>query len=210
MNFPAFGPSVKKILTQERTLFLTFDDGPDVAMTQPVLEVLADEGASATFFMIAERAGVNRPILNQVLRQGHAIGNHSLDHDYRRYLSGRKKLREWIETSEARLREWSGASTVGFRPPAGVCTPPLHQALRDLETPLILWSERFYDTRFAWTQLKADRSATKLTAGSIILLHDVQRAENRDLFLATLRHFIRRCHSEGFSFRALSRELCWR
>src|SRR5882672_6188923 len=60
---------------------LTFDNGPS-AVTAQVLEVLAERGVRATFFVVGDR--LKRPgmraLAERALREGHRIGNHSLTH----------------------------------------------------------------------------------------------------------------------------------
>lgn len=187
-------------------LYLTFDDGPSPGATEPVLEVLARHGAHATFFVIGQKARAQGALLERMVAAGHAIGNHSWDHGYSRFFLGKKALSRWIEQAERSLQAQIGAPTIGFRPPAGVRTPELRGALRELKLPLVLWNTRFYDTRFAWTRDKALRSLARARSGDIVLLHDRQSPEALPGFVDTLDLYLTQAEKQGFTFRALNRE----
>lgn len=203
------GPVIRTTKSS-RSLHLTFDDGPDTHATPRVLDSLASAGAKATFFVIAERARNQRPLLERILREGHTIGNHSLDHSYGVFFKGRKALQGWIEDSERLLEDLTGKPTVGFRPPAGVRTPELAASLVSLSLPLILWNCRFYDTVFEWTIPRAAASLKSTTGGSIVLLHDRKPAAKLPLFLETLHDYMNSATTKGFTLDALTRELCER
>lgn len=198
------GPCVSGIETKgEKNLYLTFDDGPVPGCTEKVLELLRRYEASATFFVIGERAQRHQALVREIQSGGHSIGNHSLDHDFKNFFTSRKRMREWVVKSEALLRGL-GVKSVGFRSPAGVRTPPLQAALRELGLPLIHWKVRFYDTAIAWTEQKALRSLKSTPAGSIVLLHDSHENESATQFLQTLEAYLKRGRELGFRFTAIS------
>lgn len=182
----------------DRRIYLTFDDGPDPNSTDAVLAILAKHKVTATFFVIADQAEKHRDIISRILASGHAIGNHSLNHRYRPFFAGRKTMKAWIQASEEKLRSLIGTSTIGWRSPAGIQTPPLHSVLKELDVPLIHWDTRFYDAVKPWTWDKAERSLTRVKPGSIILLHDKQRQEHRSVFLSTLDRYILSLKACGF------------
>src|SRR3954464_6968769 len=91
---------IRSLPTQTKNIYLTFDDGPDPVGTPAVLDVLKAKNAKSTFFLIAEKARAYPAVVERIQREGHAIGNHSLDHLYRRYFSGRRKLGHWIADAE--------------------------------------------------------------------------------------------------------------
>lgn len=203
----ASGLSFRRVAPREgaKTLYLTFDDGPDPVGTPRVLALLAEFGAHATFFLIGSRARENPELVREIVSRGHAIGNHSPDHRYVNYFFGRERLKNWIHAGESAISEISGAPTIGFRPPAGVRTPELLRATREIGTPLILWQTRFYDSVFAPTPESLTRSLRTARPGDLILLHDSQRPRNLELFLVALRAYLKAAHVQFFDFRALER-----
>ena len=64
----------------KKTLYVTFDDGPVPEITPWVLSLLKEYNAKATFFCIGENVKKYPDIFNQVLAEGHRIGNHTYNH----------------------------------------------------------------------------------------------------------------------------------
>ncbi|MBN1565698.1 MAG: polysaccharide deacetylase family protein [Anaerolineae bacterium] len=63
------------------TVYLTFDDGPSSSVTPAILDILAEYDAKATFFLHGHRIAGNEAILQRMIREGHAIGNHLWQQD---------------------------------------------------------------------------------------------------------------------------------
>ena len=185
-----------------QSVYLTFDDGPDPLTTPGVLDCLARHKAKATFFIIAEKAKKEIALTKRILSEGHALGNHSLDHRYKKFFFNKKSIGQWIKASEEIFR-CLGIDTVAFRSPAGVRTPALHSALRELKIPLVHWNIRFFDSTHPWTQEKAQRALDKITPGSIVLLHDSQKKINREIFLGTLDFFLEGLNKKSIPLESL-------
>ena len=190
---------------ESRSIFLTFDDGPS-EQTPKVLDVLREENVRATFFVVARQAALHRSITEQTVRDGHAIGHHSLDHTYAAFFAAGSRLRDWINEGELALKDM-GISSVGFRPPNGIVTPPLRRILAEKKEPLILWNVRFYDAIIPWTSKRAISSLKRTTLGSIVLLHDAQKESRIDDFCRVLREYIREAKRQGLTFDRLTSEL---
>jgi peptidoglycan/xylan/chitin deacetylase (PgdA/CDA1 family) len=206
-DFDFFGPVVRRIPQKGNWLYLTFDDGPQTS-TPEVLEVLEQLKISATFFLIGNSAKNNRSLIKEMKKLGHAFGNHSIDHAYQPFFQSRDKILQWLSQSEELLASELGHESVGFRPPAGVQTPPLHWAANNLQLPLILWSRRFFDTVVKWTPSRALNSLDKTQSGDIILLHDGQSQKRLPEFLLTLKIYIEEARKRGFEFETLNRKVC--
>ncbi len=199
---------IRAISHRETSVFLTFDDGPDGDNTERVLDVLRERRVRATFFLIADKIQGQESLVRRMINEGHSIGNHSWDHRYRNYFWGRESLKHWIVSAREEFHRLKLPEPVGFRPPAGVVTPRLKRVLDELREPLVLWNERFYDGVWAWNHEKAMRSAGTIEGGSVVLLHDRQRAGRGPEFCRTLSAYIERVRARGFDFEPLSRELC--
>jgi peptidoglycan/xylan/chitin deacetylase (PgdA/CDA1 family) len=185
-------------------VYLTFDDGPELSSTSAVLEILSKHQAKATFFLIAQRAREYRALVDHILREGHAIGDHSLDHRFRNYFRGYVRVRRWLEAGQTEWRDLGlDSQLVGFRPPAGMCTPPLLRAVNDLHWPVILWQKRFFDTVIPWSATRAVKSVAHLRGGEIILLHDRQAPQRVARFCRTLDQYLRAIQERGFELHAL-------
>lgn len=199
---------IRQIASHSDCIFLTFDDGPDERHTAKVLDILGSAGARATFFMIGERLARHKSLVERMVSDGHALGNHSWDHRFRNYFLGRSAMRRWITNARAEFARLRLPEPVGFRPPAGVITPVVKRVVRELDEPLVLWNERFYDRVHPWTAVKAGRSAERLEGGSVVLLHDRRRHDHDADFLNTLELYIERLRGRGFRLEALTRAMC--
>jgi peptidoglycan/xylan/chitin deacetylase (PgdA/CDA1 family) len=153
-----------------KTLALTFDDGPDDRITPRLLDLLADRGATATFFPIAPRAAARPALLRRMLSEGHTVGLHCdehVRHSARTAAWGRADTCRGL----ARLREL-GARPILWRTPWGVTADWTATVAREQGLGLVGWTVDTHDWRgdSATEMLAATR--TQLTAGSIVLAHD--------------------------------------
>ncbi len=83
---------------------LTFDDGPSV-WTVPILDLLAEHDAHATFFVIGNNIKLNTGTLERVLAAGHEIGNHTTTHPRLSSLGPEETRRELERTQELLVNE---------------------------------------------------------------------------------------------------------
>ena len=103
---PAIAPYEK-----QKTAYLTFDDGPDEKNTDAILDILQQEGVKATFYVVGRNVDAYPETAKRIFDEGHALGNHSYDHDYDRlYASVDNYLEEIEEADEAVYR------LIGMRP----------------------------------------------------------------------------------------------
>lgn len=150
---------------------LTFDDGPDPAITEPLLSLLERYRIKATFFVVGERASRYPELIRRMIRSGHEIGNHSQTHDpvlmLRRY---RTLYHEITGCQQALIRY--GIVTYAFRPPVGITNPKLPHILNRLNLYCVGFNNRPRDFGNRRIGRLAEKVLTQLRAGNIILLHD--------------------------------------
>lgn len=185
-NFICRGPSSR------RQVALTFDDGPDPRSTPVLLDVLKQEGVTATFFCVGQRVGKERELCARIVRDGHLIGNHSFAHSNLMNFFGPGQLRAEMNQTQTALREATGVDAKFFRPPMGLSNPLVFQAARKLGLKVIGWSVRSLDTLTPEPERVVERILRKVTPGAIILLHDGNMPAERlvltmRLLLAKLR-----------------------
>ncbi|WP_246188210.1 polysaccharide deacetylase [Paenibacillus tengchongensis] len=101
-----------------RTVYLTFDDGPS-AVTPKVLDILREQEVKGTFFVLGEQAKTRPELINAIWEQGHAIGNHTYNHDYSDLYSGFTSFWTQIKRTEEVLREITGIRPQLLRAPGG-------------------------------------------------------------------------------------------
>lgn len=88
-------------VTEEKVVYLTFDDGPDQKNTPTVLDLLKENDIHATFFVLGKNAERYPEVIRRIQAEGHAIGNHSYDHDYKKlYASPAAYLGEMQKTDD--------------------------------------------------------------------------------------------------------------
>ena len=104
---------------EKRMAYLTFDDGPDDMNTPAILDILQQEQVKATFYVLGRAVQAYPETLKRMFEEGHAIGNHSYDHDYGKlYASVDNYLAEMEETDEI-LHELLGVRPFITRAPGG-------------------------------------------------------------------------------------------
>jgi peptidoglycan/xylan/chitin deacetylase (PgdA/CDA1 family) len=74
-------PIISRGKSGEQAVALTFDDGPDPLSTPDLLRVLSKHLVQATLFVIGEKASGHPELIQEIVRQGHSIGNHTYTHD---------------------------------------------------------------------------------------------------------------------------------
>src|SRR5271166_6100563 len=151
---------------------LTFDDGPHPQGTPAVLEILAREHVSATFFLVGEQVRRNPALVGEIVAAGHGIGLHC---DRHRNLL---RLAPWqVRADIARAQDTIGRAsgcTIGlYRPPYGVLNASALRIAREHAWRTLLWSDfgKDWDVR-ATPESIATRVTRDAGEGSVLLLHD--------------------------------------
>lgn len=200
------GHVIRQITSKDTTpeVYLTFDDGPSETGTEAILDLLKKHQAQATFFVIGEKAKNKTSLFQRMLDENHRVASHSCDHRYHHYFQNQNKIKDWIQNSLIELESLTQQPQKIFRPPAGILTPPLVQAAKDLEVSLILWKHRFYDSIFAIQKSAVDQVINNLNPGDIILLHDHQKQKNLHQFLISLDYLILQIHERQWKLSRLT------
>ena len=205
----ALGPNLTRLAPAAAArgeVALTLDDGPDPAVTPAVLDLLAEHGARATFFCIAERARAHPALLRRIVLAGHSVQNHSLRHRHHFSLLGPRGFEREIGAAQALLADLTGRLPHCFRAPAGLRNPLLDPVLHRLGLHLVSWTRRGFDTRQTDPARVLQRLSAGLTGGDILLLHDghAQRTgSGQPVLLAVLPALLQRCQSAGLKLVTL-------
>lgn len=184
--------------TRDRTIYLSFDDGPHPDFTPPVLDLLAAHGATATFFLIGNRIEEHPDLVRRIVAEGHALGNHSWSHPLMGDLPLPAQLDE-IAATDAVLSTYSGRATHPFRPPCGALPANLLLHFARTGRTIAFWSYDSHD----YEQLPAQALLPQITAnppraGDTVLMHD-DNAATVDLLAGLLPQW----RAEGFQIRAM-------
>lgn len=162
-----------RVKTDEKKIFLTFDDGPTPEVTNFVLEQLALFNAKATFFCIGKQVEENPETYQRIIEAEHAIGNHSYSHlngwktNAKDYLEDIRKAAELIDSKL-------------YRPPYGRVTKfQLYNLIngKNFNLKPVMWHvlSGDFDQRISADQcyLNVIKNAGK---GSLIVFHDSKKA----------------------------------
>lgn len=103
---------------EQKTVYLTFDDGPS-SVTPKVLEILRQQQVQATFFVLGEQSRSRPELINAIWEQGHAIGNHTYNHNYHDLYSGFTQFWTQIKQTEELIRGITGVRPQLVRAPGG-------------------------------------------------------------------------------------------
>jgi peptidoglycan/xylan/chitin deacetylase (PgdA/CDA1 family) len=157
---------------QPGELALTFDDGPNPACTPRLLDILAQHGVHATFFLIGSFAQQQPDLVRQTLAAGHLIGNHSWSHPNLAVTAARRVDEELSRTRDV-LEQITGAPIRHFRPPYGARRPYVLRAARQLGMEPVTWNAMTTD----WSEPSHERIAARLM-GKIDQMERHGRAAN--------------------------------
>jgi peptidoglycan/xylan/chitin deacetylase (PgdA/CDA1 family)/ubiquinone/menaquinone biosynthesis C-methylase UbiE len=171
-RFSYFLPIVGRGDKGQRRVALTFDDGPDPAVTPQLLDLLDRHGAQAAFFMTGENAARHPEVVRDVLARGHEICNHSQRHDPFLMLRGSDVLRREVADAQAAFAAF-GVAPLAFRPPVGITNSRLWPVLLDLGMFCVNYSCRALDVGNRRIEGLAGRALRTVGPGDIVALHDV-------------------------------------
>ena len=151
---------------------LTFDDGPDPAVTPRVLDLLDAAGARASFFCIGRRAARFPDLVREIVRRGHSVENHSHRHATLFAAWSPRVVRRDLTRAQAVLTEAAGVPPCFVRAPFGIRGPFFDAALTGTGLRPIAWTARGRDTVCGDPRIVLDRLTRRLSAGDVLLLHD--------------------------------------
>ncbi|MFH6986493.1 polysaccharide deacetylase family protein [Flavobacterium collinsii] len=158
-------------LETEKKIAITFDDGPGI-FTLEVLELLKKYKVKATFFCIGKNIEAYPEIIQQIVDEGHLVGNHSYSHSPFFDFYNAKKITGEIQKTDALLEKYTSKKINFFRPPYGVTTPSIRRALKISGHKVIGWNIRSLDGGTKNQSLIFNRIIKRISPGGIVLLHD--------------------------------------
>jgi peptidoglycan/xylan/chitin deacetylase (PgdA/CDA1 family) len=172
---------------------ITFDDGPNDIWTPRVLNILAQYGVRATFFLQANRVEEFPELARRIVADGHEIGSHGYDHK-------RRDSRSQAATADRVLRKF-GIQTRFYRPPGGAVgiKEVLWLVSRGFTT--VLWSLDAVDSlreEGKWTAELPDYS--RISDGDVVLMHD-----DNETCIRELPHLLDTLSQKGLKPVTLSR-----
>jgi len=181
--------------TQEKILYLTFDDGPIPGVTDKVLDTLKNYNAKATFFCLGKNVEQHRSLFERVIEEGHTVGNHSYNHPdgwKTPLITYAKNALQTDKIFKAKL----------FRPPYGRITLA-QSAMLKKRFQIVMWHVISGDFDQSISKEKCLYNVLNNSEkGSIIVFHDSHKAATNMHYAleGTLKHF----DALGYRFHAIN------
>lgn len=191
-----------------KTLYLTFDDGPTPEITEWALNTLAEYNAKATFFCIGKNIKKHPKLFQQIINEGHAIGNHTHNHlngwksDTKNYVNNVLKTEEVISATLNQPNN-QPLSTKLFRPPYGKIKSSQANILIKKGYHIIMWDVLSADFDKTNTpQQCAENVLSTIENGSIIIFHDSVKASKNLKF--ALPEVLKKATELGYTFKRIA------
>ena len=181
----------------EKAIYLTFDDGPIPDVTEFVLKTLRDQQVKATFFCIGDNIRKHPQLFQQLLNEGHKVGNHTFNH-----LKGWKTDDATYLNNFEQCQRLTGSKL--FRPPYGRIKKSQVRQIRERypDMNIIMWDVLSGDFDLKLTPESCYHNVDKYVEnGSIIVFHDSLKAFERLQY--ALPRSIADLKAKGYQFRTL-------
>ncbi|MBP2644787.1 MAG: polysaccharide deacetylase [Firmicutes bacterium] len=196
----------------EKTVYLTFDDGPTADHTAEILAILQSEKIKATFFVVGTQIEKNPDVLRQIFQAGHSIGNHSYNHVYKDLYRSTSTFMDQLHHTDKIIKSIIGVRPRICRAPGGTSGSFTKDYWNSLTT------QGYIETGWNIDAGDASRAnAEKITANvihqltknhflwnhTIILLHDGRANAETVKALPNIIHYLK---DQGFEFRIINPE----
>ncbi len=182
------------VKTNEKVIFLSFDDGPSPIVTPWVLDTLLKYDAKATFFCLGKKCEKHPNILSAILSKGHSIGIHGYEH-----------LDAWKTNKKIIIKDFNKAKKIInadlYRPPYGHYRFFMNQFVEQ-NHQIIMWDIMAYDFKKNISVEQCVQNVNgKLKNGSIVVFHDNIKSFNTLKYALPI--VLRRIQEKGFKCKSL-------
>ncbi|MCX2743700.1 polysaccharide deacetylase family protein [Mangrovivirga sp. M17] len=187
--------------TDNKDIYLTFDDGPIPEVTPWVVDLLEKYHIKATFFLVGDNIKKHPEVFRLLVDNGHLVANHTYYHKNGFQLTDQEYYEE-INLCKQEMLKNGYDDNLLFRPPHGRIKPKQIKEISAMGYDLVLWSLLSGDFS---PSLTADVILKKLKKhlqpGTIAVFHDSLKAES--LMKATLEPFIEYCIEKDYQFKLI-------
>ena len=181
-----------------KNVYLTFDAGYDNGVMANILKTLREKKVQATFFVTGDFINRFTPLLNDIIKDGHLIGNHSYSHKPIDTMSEKELLSDLKKLEDVYFEKTNSVLNKNFRPPEGRFDAKSLKTLKDAGYKTFFWSIALVD----WNSNSIDSYKgvmDNLHDGAIILLHTVSQSNANDL-----GRIIDDIRNKGYEFKLLT------
>jgi len=191
---------------QNRSLVLTYDDGPSKELTPSLLNLLSAFEAKATFFLLGKNAAAHPDIVDRIVAEGHEIGCHSQEHLHPIKTWPCKITRD-LEQAYLTLAPWVAENGL-YRPPYGKLTLPSWLQIHRRGATIGWWTIDSGDTFIPLPAPDRATGAVQRSQGGVVLMHDCKRNPECDAFvLTTTEQLLKLAKRENLSVQRLGEVL---
>ncbi|MCR8634255.1 MULTISPECIES: delta-lactam-biosynthetic de-N-acetylase [Paenibacillus] len=187
--------------TEQKELYLTFDNGYENGYTAQILDVLKEKKVPAAFFVTGHYVKDQPDLIKRMVSEGHLVGNHSWSHPDMSQISV-NRMKEELEKVRQAVSQLTGQESMPYlRPPRGIFSDQVLRASRELGYTNVFWSiaYRDWDTKQqkGWSYAYESVMA-QLHPGAVILLHSVSSDNAK-----ALAKIIDDTRQQGYEFKSL-------
>ena len=186
--------------SEDKTIYLTFDEGYEAGYTSRILDILKENDVKATFFLTAHYVNTQEELVQRMIDEGHIIGNHTVNHKSMPDLSEEEIKKEVMDLHQV-IYEKFNYEMKYIRPPKGEFSQRTLQLTNSLEYTTVMWSFAYED----WNEDKQpneEKSKQKildnLHNGEIMLLHGNSKTNTN-----ILDSVIKEAKNMGYTFESL-------
>lgn len=192
----------------DKVVALTFDDGPWETYTEEILNVLAENGAKATFFTVGDRIEGHEATLQREYAEGHEVASHSFDHARGSgqsvnlgYMTEDEQRQEITKGYEVIEQTIGAPASSSFRVPGGNLNEETARILSDYSIAEIGWNIDTHDWKKPGVPVIVE-NILSVEPGGIILMHD--GGGDRSQTVAALQQALPELVSQGYEFVTIS------
>ncbi len=187
------------------TMALTFDDGPNPAVTPALLDLLERYQSTGTFFVVGKHVRAFPDLTAEIVRRGHTIGNHTETHP-RLNVCTPARTRDELDRCAEAIGEAANVKTRWMRPPYGYRSPWLDGIVRSrFHSQVVMWSRMARDWAFTEPEPVIQR-LRRAGGGDIVVLHDGDHRAlegKRQHMVKALEYWLPRWKEQGLRFLSM-------
>lgn len=184
----------------KKYVYLTFDGGYEGGYTEKILDVLKENGVSATFFITGHYLNTAGDIVKRMIEEGHIVGNHTVNHHSMPDLSD-EQIKEEVIRLQTAVFEKTGYEMKYIRPPKGEYSERTLALTNNLGYTTVMWSlayDDWDDNKQGRTEYGKEKILSNIHPGCVILLHSTAR-DNSEI----LDEVIKRIKDMGYEFKSI-------
>lgn len=187
--------------SEEKELYLTFDNGYENGYTAKILDVLKEKEVPAAFFVTGHYLKTSPELIDRMVKEGHIVGNHSFNHPSLVEVDD-ATLKEELDSVKAKFTEMTGIQEMKYlRPPRGIFSERTLALSEELGYTNVFWSFAYMDwdvNNQKGAQYAYDSIMKRIHPGAIMLLHSISK-DNAE----ALGRVIDDLKTQGYVFKSL-------